>query len=362
MERSQNSLGRLSLIVGICLFLLLAVSLVYRSLLLAFLLSALLSYILSPVVNFLEHKLKLGRAVPAGLLLCGLVSLCFVLIGSLAPLFYDEGLQILKLAPRAFQAVMDRSQPVQEFLVAQGLLSPDMLGNFLADFDLFEQVAGQTQVAIKQLWNTTPRVLGGVLNLLLIPFMVFFILKDMKGLQNSLWSLVPDRSKVSVARYMATLDIALISVIKGQLLVASILSCMYMVGLGGIGLKFGVAIGLLAGICRIVPYLDVFIGVLLCVIVITSENLGLGMTFAVAVVFIVVQLVDGMLITPRIIGERAGLHPAVVVVSILAFGDWMGLLGVIVAVPFLALLKVSGQEVLARYKKSDFYRSGGGIL
>ena len=335
----------------------LAVSLLYRSVLLSAFISFFFCYFLSPVVQLLELKLRLPRVLAAGLLLFALLGLIIVLLGHIAPVIYNESVEILKLAPRALSAFRERTAPLQQFLIGQGLISEESIYEFFRDFDFFEQMIGQARLAVQQVWLTTPTVLGGVVNILLIPFLSFFILKDLRLFQEALWGFIPARFKLSVRLFLRKVDVALISVIKGQLLVAMILASLYMVGLGAIGLKFGVAIGIIAGICRIVPYLDVFVGGILSVIVIASEGLGFGMSLGVFIVFLTVQALDGVIITPRIIGERAGLHPLFVVVSILALADWFGFVGVIIAVPLLAVVKVSVSEVINLYKQSDFFVS-----
>ena len=123
-------------------------------------------------------------------------------------------------------------------------------------------------------------------------------------------------------------------------MVAGILAVLYILGFSIIGLQGAFAIGLIAGACRIINYLDVIVGGTLSLMVILSDFQGIGQLLAVAGVFLVVQSVDGMFITPRVIGDRVGLHPVLVIVSILSFGDLFGFWGVLLAIPVLAVAKV----------------------
>ena len=150
---------------------------------------------------------------------------------------------------------------------------------------------------------------------------------------------------------------ALRDAIKGQAIVAGILAVLYVAGLSMIGLQGAVAIGLLSGICRLIPYLDVIIGGSLSLIVVLSDFQGAGQLLAVAGVFLIVQSLDGMLITPRIIGEKVGLHPIIVIVSIIAFGESFGFWGVILAIPGIAVAKVVWYSAKPFYFASKAYDS-----
>ena len=107
---------------------------------------------------------------------------------------------------------------------------------------------------------------------------------------------------------------------------------------------------------RVVPYLDVIVGASLSIIVVLGQGEGLSMIFGVFVVILIVQALDGMLITPRIIVEKAGLHPVVVIASVVAFGDWFGILGILFAVPSVAILLSIVQMAIPYYLNSPFFR------
>ena len=121
------------------------------------------------------------------------------------------------------------------------------------------------------------------------------------------------------------------------------------------GFPFAISIAIVAGICRVVPYLDVVVGGLLSLIVILSNFENYGQVIGIVAVFGVVQAADGMFITPRIIGERVGIHPIVVILSVLALGDWFGFWGVLLAIPAVAVGKILAGALLPYYKRSHVY-------
>ena len=139
------------------------------------------------------------------------------------------------------------------------------------------------------------------------------------------------------------------------MIVAAILAVLYVVGLSFIGLPQAVAIGVVAGICRMIPYLDVVVGGGLSLIVLLADFQGATQLLSVAIVFLVVQAIDGLLITPRVVGERVGLHPMVVITSVLAFANWFGFWGVLVALPVVAIVKALLVTARPFYLASQLY-------
>jgi len=247
-------------------------------------------------------------------------------------------------------------EPLQFWFASRGYLSEEVFRHYVGDFSLTQEISKNTTNALKQLWTTTPLVLGGALNLVLIPVFSWFFLNYGKIFSSFMLSLVPLDLR-SLARLNADkMNKILWGVIKGQVLVAAILAVLYMAGFSIIGLQSGIAIGAIAGICRLVPYLDVVVGIMLSIVVIISQGGTLTMILAVGIVIALVQAIDGMLITPRIIGERAGIHPVIVIASVISFGDWFGILGIVIAVPVVAIVSAVIHIALPYYRNSPFYK------
>lgn len=329
----------------------------YRSLMVAIFCSLLFSYILGPLVNGVEARITKERLSAVLLVLLIVYGILLVAIASVMPLVYREGLGLIKLVPSAFGELMLRVEPLKQMLLDRGLLGRETLDQFFTDIGVFQQISDQVTNAINQLWKSTPLVVGGVINVLLIPLLTFMLLSESRNIFGGIRSILPVDTRSFFRDYWHRFDKTLKSVLKGQVMVAASLAILYMVGLGLVGLKFGLGIGAIAGMCRLIPYVDVVVGLSLSLLVIVSQGAGLSLTMLVVAVFIVVQLIDGMVITPRIIGERAGLHPGLVIVTILALADWLGLFGVIIAVPCLAIAKVSLEVFLPHYRLSSFFDS-----
>jgi predicted PurR-regulated permease PerM len=328
---------------------------VYWSLLLPLAVSAFLTYLLLPFVDLLER-----RRVPRGVAVPAIVALALGVLGfglvRLFPVLYAQAALLVDLIPRAVSTVLETWLPVAEqYVTGLGIGSADEVHRMISGTSLIGRLDTQLQAGLAGLWATGTRVAGGLVNILLIPVLTFFLLKDYPRLARGVRDLIP-RDLVPPVRTMAKkIDATLRTVLKGQVTVAGILAILYVVGLSVVGLKSAVAIGVVAGICRIIPYLDVIVGSVLSTVILLSDFQGWGQVLGVVVVFLVVQGIDGAFVTPTVLGERIGLHPMIVIVSVIAFANWLGFAGVLIAVPVVAILKVVLETVTPYYLASKAY-------
>ena len=329
---------------------------IYRALFLSLIFSLILAYLLMPIQEWIVSNLGGGRrGLSAISLIAGFLVLIITLVASIMPMIYHQLLEIIKRLPAAMQYLTTMGEPLKRFLVDSGLVEAGTIESAIEDFNILTQAGRQVKGIVEKMLESTPTLLGGVLNSALVPLLLFFILKDLPKLKKFVAVLIPHDLVGSFSHFAEQADKQLRTVLKGQLIVALILSVLYMIGLGIIGLEFGIAIGAVAGICRIVPYLDVLVGIALSFIVILTKFTGIGQVIGVCLIFLVVQILDGALITPRVVGGRAGLHPGIVIVSVVAFGDWFGFVGVLMAVPMVALINTLIENLAPIYLGSAFY-------
>ena len=333
----------------------LALLVIYRALLLSLIFSLILAYLLMPAQEWVSTQMAGRRGLSAIGLIAGLLLIIVTLVASIMPMIYHQLLEIIKRLPAAMQYLTAMGEPVKRFLVDADLVQPGTIESAVEDFNVLTQVGGQVKGIMEKMWASTPTLLGGVLTSALIPLLLFFILKDFPKLKKIVTAIIPYDLIDSFHHFEERANRKLRSVLKGQLIVAMILAVLYMIGLGIIGLEFGVAIGAAAGICRIVPYLDVLVGLSLSFVVILTKFTSIGQVIGVCLIFLVVQILDGTLITPKVVGGRAGLHPGVVIVSVIALGDWFGFVGVLMAVPIVALLNTLLESLTPIYLGSPFY-------
>ena len=330
---------------------------VYRSLLAPLLVSMFLCYLLLPLVKRLEtYKIpRLASILTIMAVFGGVVAIVSIKV---APLVYFQALALIKLIPESFAAVSNIWIPAVERLVVEwGLMKAGAAHNFFDGLKIMARLEAHVERGLGGLLSTGISLAGGMINLGLIPFFLFFFLKDYQSLTDSLWSLVPKDLIPPTRSVTHRINLTLRSVLKGQATVAGILMVLYVIGLSIVGIQSAVIIGLVAGLCRIIPYLDVLVGAVLSTIVILSDFGGFGQVFGVIIVFLVVQALDGAFITPQIVGDRVGLHPMAIIISVIAFGNWFGFWGVLLAVPIVAVGKSLFVAAKPYYMASATYQA-----
>jgi len=328
----------------------------YKSLILVILVSTAFAYMLLPVVNWFEAKFRMNRILVILLVISFVIAVLVLGVVGLFPLIKTELVAIADMLPQLKRYIVFTWIPWFQTFFDRFEIADLLPLNKLSEDFMATQV-GSPSAAIRNLLNQTPTLFGGVINVVLIPFLCFFLLKDIDGIKSFVRSLIPSDLYPSIQSALVEVDTILRAVLVRQLMVALILACLYMAGLSIVGIKYSIAIGAIAGICRVVPYLDVVVGVGLSMIVIVTdlESASFASLFGVAMVFIIVQSIDGMFITPKVIGQRVGLHPFVVIASMFAFSDWLGFLGVLLAIPTVAILKILFVRAIVSYKQSEFF-------
>lgn len=192
-------------------------------------------------------------------------------------------------------------------------------------------------------------------NLVLIPVLTFFFLRDWDRFVERLAALVP-RDHLPVANRLAReTDQVLGGFLRGQFLVMVALGLMYGVGLALVGVKLGALIGIIGGILSFVPYIGPASVVVMGTVAALVQGGGMSMLIGVAVVFTVAQLVESYLLTPTLVGDRIGLHPMAVIFAVMAGGVLFGFVGMLIALPAAAVLNVMLRFAVERYRMSPVY-------
>jgi predicted PurR-regulated permease PerM len=200
-------------------------------------------------------------------------------------------------------------------------------------------------------------VLKVIFNVLLVPFFFFFFLRDFPAIKHFIKELFPPRHREQVLAFVRTVDDTLAHFIRGQLTVALVLAALYSVGLTLIGLDLAIFLGVLSGLLFLVPYVGIAVAFSLSVLFSLLNFSGWLELVWIGMLYAVLPMVEMFFLTPRIVGVRLRLSPAVVIFALLAFGGLFGVLGVVIALPVTALIKVVGQQLIAWYKSSSFFVS-----
>jgi predicted PurR-regulated permease PerM len=304
-----------------------------------FLIAALLAYMFSPLITRLE-----GWRVPRVLS----VLLLFVLLASTFTLF------VLWLVPRAQQEISTFAGKLPGYLdTLEHRLLPWLQSRLgeqagLFDFDVIKQqlldhwreVGTAAGEALATLTRSGLRVAGWLVNLVLVPVVAFYLLRDWNSIVARVHGLFSPSLQPRVARLARETDEVLGAFLRGQLLVMLVLAFIYSTGLWFLGLDLALPIGLVAGLVSFVPYLGFIVGLAAASVAAFFQFQDVWMLVWVLAVFGAGQALDGMLITPTLVGERIGLHPVAVIFAVLAGGQLFGFFGVLLALPAAAVTVV----------------------
>jgi len=194
-------------------------------------------------------------------------------------------------------------------------------------------------------------------NAVLLPVVLFYLLHDWPELMRRAWSMVPPRMRERVGGFLGECDQMLGQYLRGQLLVMLILAAYYSVALALAGFELALPVGVFTGLAVFIPYLGFGLGLLLALLAGALQFASLYGLLAVTVIFGLGQLIEGFALTPRLVGERIGLSPLMVIFALLAFGHLFGFLGVLIALPVSALGVVAGRRVRELYLRSPLYKA-----
>lgn len=319
-----------------------------------------IAYAFDPALDLLER-----RRVPrvAGIL---------ILLAGLSILFAAAGLMIVPALARQIQtaaaALPGYARTLQTELgpwVERWTGQPlgGKAANLVAEAsravqDILPGLAGRVLPALGKMFASAWGLVSGLLALALIPVMAFYLLLDFNGLGEKAVSLVPLRRQPEARRLLDRADETLGAFVRGQLTVCAVLAVVYSVGLMFVGIDMPWVVGGLAGGFTLVPYLGPLVGVVTGTVLALLKFHDLPHLLGVWGVFSLGQVLEGFVLTPRIVGDRVGLHPLGVLVAILAGGELFGFTGVLLAVPAAAVLRVALAELLDRYRSSALYRAG----
>lgn len=340
------------------------------SLLAPFVLAVVLAYLLDPLVDRLEAK-RVPRAL-------GIVLLTLPALGALAalvvlgiPAAAQQLADMLEQAPVLLDRLAGWADGARSRLlrVDLPLVDEDALLQRLRDVDA-EAVVAFVQERRDALgswaWRSVLGVgrgvgfvigLGGYL--VLTPVLTFYLLRDWDRLQAAVAGLLPAGRRDAILDFAREYDAILGRYLRGQLTVAMALGLITFAGLALVRFPYAATLGLLVGVFSVVPYLGLLLSLAPAVfIALMSGSVGASL-LKVAVVYTVAQVLEGTVISPRIVGDSVGLHPVWVVLAMALGGFYFGFVGLLIAVPAAAGVKLVVMRGLARYRSSELYRGAG---
>lgn len=324
-----------------------------KGILAPFLIAAILAYICSPLVDRLM-RLKLGRTSATILVLLLLVGIFALSILIVMPLLQKEVLQLAQRLPAYFMTAREKLEPLlqQHFGVSLAIDMTQLQAIVTEHWKTAGNFAGQ---ALQIIGSHGAALAGWLASLLLVPVVLFYLLRDWHVLVAQIGTLIPRRWFAKVSEIAHEIDLVLAEFLRGQLSVMLLMSAFYAIGLWMAGLELALPIGLVAGMLGFVPYLGITTGIVLAVLAAALQFSSATALIPVLLVFGLGQIVEGMLLTPLLVGDRIGLHPVAVIFALLAGGQLFGFAGVLLALPAGAAIAVGLRHLKQYYLTSESY-------
>lgn len=325
-------------------------------------LSFLIAYLLDPVVDWFEER-GVHRTLAIFIILIGFLAGVGIFVVVIAPTLVEQvGDLATDKIPHFIRGLRGRYMDYNALVEKKtGYVMPQTVA------ETFEAYGQKLQDLVSEMVNRITSMTGDVLrgtvgvmtylaNVFLVPLFIFHYLRHFNRIKAFALDLVPLPHRDRVLAKATRIDQVVGRWFRGQLTVAVTLGALYALGLFIVDVKMGIAIGILAGLLAIVPYLGFMIGLTIALLMSGLDPAaGWGQIFAVLAVFTLVQTLDAYFITPKIVGDKTGLSPVMVIVSLLIGASLFGFVGVLLAVPTTAVIRVLLLDAIADYKRSPRY-------
>ncbi len=303
--------------------------------------SSLLAYFLFPVVLRLEErKIKRDWAI---LGVFGILALVMILIGALViPGLVRDTKEFFVQLPANFSGLFERFSSFANQFGFSVNLSPEQIETFIKEE--IQKVGAQLAAAAGQFLSATFANIFSwilaILNIFLIPIFFYYIMAEYEKIGETIKKIIPDQYHAQLIKTVRPVMKVLKSYIRGQGTLALALAAYYSIALLIIQLNFGFVIGIITGILCLIPYLGFSMGFLLALAVALANYNGMGGVIAVLVVYGIGQVVESFYLTPKLVGGNLGLSPLITLLVLIIGGNLAGLIGMLVAVPIAACIKI----------------------
>lgn len=355
LDNKAVTIFLVALLLGLNIFILSKISFLFipvidflSVVMLPVILSGLLFYLLNPLVDLME-KYKINRVLAISIIF---IIIAILLIIGLAVAIPNLQRQIVIFAQNVPSYLEDADKVIDD-LVTKRL--PDdfrpQLEQVLANFST-QATAWASNISSKAV-NWVSALISGtsqvIVALIIMPFMLFYLLRDGKGLRDYITQFLPNKLREPVGKVLSDVNQQLANYVRGQITVAVIVAIMFIIFFKIIGLRYAVALGVTAGVLNLVPYLGSFLAMLPALVL--GLIAGPVMLLKVIIVFIVEQTIEGRFVSPLILGSQLNIHPITILFVLLTSGSMFGIWGVLLGIPIYASAKVVISAIFDWYKE-----------
>lgn len=333
-----------------------------KSITIPIIIAVIIAYLLDPLIDKLEtYKISRTNAI-ISLVLATVIFLILMLL-LLVPAIEAEIRGLINKLPQYINTVKTTAIPFIERIASKLLPA----GSFNIESLLSESekmlktvpldIWKSTLTTISSTLKSTFSLVVSIIGTMIIPLYLFYILKEFDEMKEKVITLIPPRNRDFLIKKFTEADEILSAFMRGQMIVCLILGGVYAIGLGMIGLDLAIVIGLLSGAAFIIPYIGSIMGFGTAAIFAYLQFHDLTHLIYVAILYGAAQVLEGILLTPKIVGDKVGLHPLAVIIAVITAGELFGFLGILLAVPGAAILKIFTLSAIESYKESSYYKN-----
>jgi len=314
-----------------------------------------IAYFLEPIVSSLEKK-SIPRWIGTLITLSGFLFLLVFIILLILPMIFAQITSLVTAMPDYVEKAREHLIPWAKHWISE--ISPNYSQHIeTAKSQTTENVASLLGSALKRIISGGMSLINIVTLFILTPVIAFYVLKDWDKMTGIIDNLIPRKSYAVIKEQLGEINKTLSGFIRGQALVCLCLGIFYAVGLRLNGLEYGATVGLVSGLLTIIPYVGTVFGFAVSTILALVQFEGdLIRTGLVILVFVIGQGLEGYILTPRLVGDRVGLHPVWILFAIIAGISLLGFTGALIAVPVAAVIGVLVRFAVKMYKSSNTYK------
>ncbi len=325
--------------------------------------AALLAYLGDPIVDRLEARFKakfsanLSRTLAVMIVFISLFTFTTIMALFILPLLGHQLGYLVSNVPAYIDYVQNNVVPqLGEFLgLDPSIFDLDLLKKiFISNY---AQAGGVIAQIMSSVASSSFAVMAWLANMVLIPVVTFYLLRDWDVLIARIDELLPRKNQPVIRELAKQSDEVLSSFLRGQFVVMLVLGAVYSIGLWFIDLKLALLIGMLAGVVSFVPYLGFIVGIVAASVAMLLQTHDVMQLIPVVIVFSIGQMLEGMLLTPVLVGDKIGLHPVAVIFAVLAGGQLFGFVGILLALPVAAVLVVLLRYLHKQYLASSIFNN-----
>ena len=348
----MSQLGKTTIILGILLAIIFSLSII-SNILMPFTVGIIIAYFLDPAADKLENK-GFSRTVATLIILTLFIFIISLFIAIIGPILYQQTLSLLSQLPTYINSFNSFITPYienlyKEFGYEEGYKSSSILQEISEYMIIFSK-----NIALN-LWQSSIAFINLFSLVFITPVVSFYLLKDWDLMISNINKLLPLKYKKEIRGQFRMIDRTLSSYIRGQTNVCLILGIFYAISLSLAGLNYGFLIGFLTGIFSFIPYFGVFIGMATGVTIAMFQFETYPPVILISSIFLIGQFIEGNFITPKLVGNKIGIHPVLIIFSLLTGGTLFGFIGILFAIPAIAILGVLTRFFIKKYKRSNLF-------